>query len=895
MKDTIYLDAYRFREYGGWKLDSQFAPLIGSSYLLACGMPGEPVGIARTSLPLEKGRWRFWVRTKNWYPSHSPGTFRLLVNGTPTGVTLGNLPTHAWHWQCAGDADVPGGEVTLEAEDLTGWFGRFAAVIVTRDMDFMPERPKDAFLRQRAELLELDETPRDLGCYDLIVAGGGPAGMPLAIAAARHGARVLILHNRPVLGGNGSREANIFYSGAASRQMNAREGGIAEEAMRVYRGEHRCFGDVYTALVDAETNLDYVLSVHVCGCTTENGHIRSVTARDIFTGAYVTASAKLFADCTGDGWLGYYAGAKYRYGREAAWEYDEDFAPAQPDNCTLSGTLMSGVRERGNGRPMFEDVGHPVTFTAPDWAPKFPEGRAFGRNIDRVGLQWWLEAPNNIDDLYDGEQARDELMRINLGYFDYLKNRWHLKERAANYRFSGMNLFNARRESRRFIGDYVLNQNDCVAGRIFDDTVAHLGWPIDLHHVRGIYSGLEGPFFSNTHIRLTGFPYRCLYSKNVPNLFFAGRCASVSHIALGTARVQNTIAASAQAAGTAAALCVRYGCNPRDIGTNHFAELQQILLRDDQYIPGIVNNDPDDLARTSSPTASSVSGSEMYAPYPGFLSDWLELDRERACFMARGIDTEIPALYLWLRNDTDREQTLTLHFRIQADPDGFETPEDTACSSASIKAGQESWVRFPLNVRVELRYFWFYLERCDGVWWRTLECSMLDFSRSERTDPNGRFEYIFAKTHAASLCPLIPERADCSPAMAINGVSRILDAQRYEWVSANVPTSEAPEWLALTFDAPTVLSELRVTFDTDMDSPHVSNKYAVPPQLVRDYRVEVCDGTWRTVAEVRDNLQRLCVHRFDPVTVSAVRVSVTRTQEGPAWICEMRAYSAWTK
>lgn len=604
---TIWIDAREFTDYGGWLEDTQFVYLMGSAYLIAAA-PGIPVEDATTEVEIPESRkYRIWVRARNWLRDYAPGQFQLIVDGVVSDKIFGAAPSEKWLWETAGDFDLEKGRIKIALHDLTGYFARCAAIILTTDLDYTPPQPVDEMQSERSRLKDISLEPELAGEFDVIVVGGGPAGVPAAVAAARLGAKTALIHNRPVLGGNASTEAGVGFGGAAGRQPNAREGGMAEEIRRIRDHHSTNWTKALEMLTEPEENLSIFYNKHVMDVEME-GHskIASAKAIDTKTGTYYLYRGKMFIDCSGDGWVGYYAGAKYRVGREAQHEYNESMAPEIADNITMSGCLM------GNGLAFrAKDTGKPVSYTPPPWAPKLPEGEDFGRTIRNIGGHWWVETPGELDDIWEGERVRDELIRISFAFFGYLKNSWPERQKAANYKIVAVPIFNAKRESRRFIGDYVLTENDCTSGRSFPDTIAHAGWPLDVHHPRGIFSGREGPYYCNPSVPLVHIPYRCLYSVNIDNLLFAGRDVSVTHIALGTVRVQNTLATFGQAAGTAAVLCLKHHTTSRGIYHNHIEELQQTLLKHDQYIPGFKNEDSADLALKSRVAASSASQEEL--------------------------------------------------------------------------------------------------------------------------------------------------------------------------------------------------------------------------------------------------------------------------------------------
>lgn len=895
-RTILWIDAEDFTDKGQWKLDTQFSHLMGSPYLLACHSPGIPVQDATVDFSWNGDQMaRVWVRTKNWLFPDNPGLFYVEVNGQTLSHMLGAAPTHDWYWQIAGDLTLPQGKLMLTLHDKTGYFGRVAAVLITDDMDYVPPRPIKEYIQARARYTGVSLVPKALGHYDIIVAGGGPAGVPAALAAARLGAKTLLISGRSVIGGNASSEAGIGFNGASARQANAREGGIAEEIVRTrfHTGEN--WQKILDDLCAAEKQLELVRGFWVCQADVRGGEIQSVTAQNIYDNHQIKASAELYIDCTGDGWLGYFAGACYRVGREANWQDKEEFAPASADTLTMSGCILKGYGSDDPG-PIFENSGQPCAYKAPNWVPVFPKGKAYGRNIESIGTPWWLEAPNDYDDLYDAEMARDELFRIYLGHFNYLKNLWKEKDKASFYCFKRMPYYDAKRESRRLIGDYVLNQNDCVAGRNFADTVAHAGWPIDLHNPKGIYSGKEGPFFSNMQVPLVKIPFRCLYSKNISNLLFAGRCASVSHIALGTTRVENTIACEGQAVGTAAVLCQQYGITPRQIYKEKIQELQQILIRDDQFIPGVKNTDPHDLALKAKVSASSVKPGESYYEHIGREIAGYELNCQRATFLALPKQGYLESLWTKLDNRTDEVQTVTFHIRFQADPDGYTSQDDVGVCKVYIQARCSDWFEISINRYTDLRYVWLWAETAPGVWWPVWEGAALDHTRSERNTVDEPFINIRNETHCVSCVKPDIKMANCAAENVINGYNRIFDSERYEWVSD--PAARLPQWIELSFRQPEWINRIHITFDSDMTNPAMLTPFeAFPNSLVKAYTV-VClvDHEWKEVVRVNENYLRHKIHCLAPLLTRAIRITVTDSGDHEtARIQEVRVYGGQQK
>ena len=447
---------------------------------------------------------------------------------------------------------------------------------------------------------------------DLCVVGGGLAGMAAAVCAARGGAKVVLMQDRPVLGGNASSEIRMWVRGAAGRHN--RETGIVSELEEenLYRNPRLNFSlwdSVLYGLVTAEKNVTLLLNCSCLDAETDGDTIVSVTGWQLTTYTFHTVRAKLFADCSGDSVLAPLSGALYRVGREGNAEYGERIGPAKADAKTMGMSCLIQARE----------TDAPVKFVPPEWAYRYerdedfapaPRGRDFtfygraetvtgkaytnGRQHNNLttGNFWWIELGGDRDSLHDAEAVRDELLRVALGIWDHVKN--HGDHGAENWALDWIGFLPGKRESRRYVGDHVLTQNDVESGGHFDDVVAYGGWTLDDHNPAGFYSGADEP--SSVQYPAPspyGIPYRCLYSKNVRNLFFAGRNVSATHAANSSTRVMATCSLLGQAAGTAAALCVRYGLTPRGLyEAGRVPELQADLREQGCYIPFSVREIP---------------------------------------------------------------------------------------------------------------------------------------------------------------------------------------------------------------------------------------------------------------------------------------------------------------
>lgn len=439
---------------------------------------------------------------------------------------------------------------------------------------------------------------------ELVVVGGGMAGVCAAIAAARQGVSVILVQNRPVLGGNASSEIRMHIVGAprsgGRTDTDARESGIIEElrlddAVRNGQRSASMFDLLLHDAVTKESNITLLLNTHCTGVTMGSGRrIEAVHACRHSTEDEFTIRARYFVDASGDGRLGVEAGADYRMGREGRDEYGESIAPPQADGKTLGSTLLFITREHDR----------PMPFMPPDWIRRFPTCDDLPHRSHHSWEYgyWWVEWGGELDTIKDDERIRDELLAASLGVWDHIKNSGQHPQ-SANWALDWLGFLPGKRESRRFLGDHVLTQQELQRGELFEDGVAYGGWAIDLHPPAGIYD--KGPPLSVETVPLYNIPLGSLYSRNVSNLFMAGRNISASHVAFGSTRVMATCSVMGQAVGTAVSLCLRHNCTPRELRRNHMAELQQLLLKNDAYIIGAANNDPDDHARRAEVHASS--------------------------------------------------------------------------------------------------------------------------------------------------------------------------------------------------------------------------------------------------------------------------------------------------
>lgn len=422
---------------------------------------------------------------------------------------------------------------------------------------------------------------------DICIIGGGLAGTFAAIAAARHGAKVVLMQDRPMLGGNSSSEIRMWVSGAGSRVRNLQETGIMEEVLleNMHRNPTRNFSiwdSILYEKVKNEKNIELLLNCACCFAECDGNVIKEITGFQLTTYTWQKVEATTFIDCSGDSILAELVDAEYMVGRESKEKFGEKWGLEKEDKKTMGMSLMIQAHQ----------TDHKCDFIAPDWAYKFTtdEEMKFKPHacLDRIETNfYWIELGGEVDSIHDTEEVRDELIKIAYGVWDHMKN--HGDHGADNWELDFIGFLPGKRESRRYVGDYILTQQDVEAGKHFDDEVAYGGWQIDNHLPGGFaMSGQDGAHLQKK--RLTepyGIPLRSLYSKNIANLMFAGRNISASHIAFASVRVMGTCGIMGQAVGTAAALMAKYGLSARQLCAEKIAELQEILMEDDCFLPGL--------------------------------------------------------------------------------------------------------------------------------------------------------------------------------------------------------------------------------------------------------------------------------------------------------------------
>ncbi|MGH2561819.1 MAG: FAD-dependent oxidoreductase, partial [Thermomicrobiales bacterium] len=603
---------------------------------------------------------------------------------------------------------------------------------------------------------------------------------------------------------------------------------------------------------------------------------------------------------TGDGLIGHLAGARYRSGREGREEYGEPWAPVQADEVTLGSTILFYTK----------DAGRPVRFVPPRFAvdiqqTAIPERRVITSGVDGCHY-WWIEwgGEPDIDPVHDNERVRDELWAVIYGIWDYIKNSGKFEADTLTLEWVGA--LPGKREYRRLLGDHVLTQHDVIEQRLFADRVAYGGWSIDLHPPEGVYSARN----SSLHWYADGqyhIPFRSLYSVNVGNLLMAGRNVSASHVAFGTIRVMATCAAMGEAAGTAAALCARRGVTPRELHRTRLAALQQTLLRQDAAVLGLVNDDPDDLARRARVRASSALSSiqvESAAHRHQLVAD---------VGITFPVDPSLSAVDLLI--DADEPTTLTAELTNTGQPQNFVPGARRDAAEVSMPAGARQWVRLPLAWQPEEARTAFLIVRANPALAIHVACApltgVLAYERGPKPivdpalPPEAQPEQPVSEWRTrpfARMSPCLrvaPETKAFAPEQVINGYVRPWNGPHL-WCSAPMAAGRE-EWLELSWDDPVSVARVHLTFNDDPNE-YLNNlhylrvPFAVMPELVRDYRLEARtrEGAWRVVWRERGNRKRRRVHTLaDPIATDCLRLVIEATNGAPrAEVIELRAYGS---
>ncbi len=573
-KGSIFIETENFQNKGGWVVDQQFSEIMGSSYLMAHGM-GVPVGNAETTVEFPStGEYTIFVRTFNWtspwYDGQGPGKFQLMIDGQSAGPVLGDSGSE-WFWQNAGKAKITSTNAKVSLQDLTGFNGRVDAIYFTKG-NTPPPNELATLGKFRKKQLGIPSKPEKAGEFDFVIVGGGVAGTTAAISAARLGLKVALIQDRPVLGGNNSSEVRVHLGGRIKVEPFPALGDVVKE-IGPTRGGNAQPGDYYEdekkmEMVLAEENISLFTNFRAFAVKTKGSRITEVHARHIENSEELSFSAPLFADCTGDGTIGVLAGADYRMGRESKAEFGEPTAPEKADEMTMGASVQWYSAEENK----------PMNFPVFQYGVDFNE-----KNTEQVTMgEWTWETGMNFNQITEFERIRDYGLLVVYSNWSSLKNFSSVKEKYKNRRLDWVAYISGKRESRRLLGDIILKEQDLTDYNVYPDASAPTTWTIDLHYPdpKNTENFPEKEFKSiavHKKIHPYPLPYRCFYSRNVDNLFMAGRNISVTHVALGTTRLMRTTGMMGEVVGMAASVATKHKTNPRGVYQNYLEELKVLM------------------------------------------------------------------------------------------------------------------------------------------------------------------------------------------------------------------------------------------------------------------------------------------------------------------------------
>lgn len=605
---STLLEAEQFASLGGWDLDQQSMDQMGSPYLLAHGL-GVPVKDAVTQLHFsERGKYRVWVRTRDWVAPWkvpgAPGKFQVVINGKALETIFGTVEAN-WHWQDGGEMELAG-DVSVALHDLTGFEGRCDAILFSKDSNFIPPNVEPEMGAFRRKLLAVEGPPTEGGEFDLVVVGGGVAGTAAAVSAARNGLKVALIQDRPVLGGNSSSEVRVWPEGHTRQKPFQRIGEIVEElcpqkgpgkgnakAGGIYEDERKL------RVVENEPNITLLLEHRANAVEINGNRIRAVVAQNIRSAKRIRVSGKLFADCTGDGTVGFLAGADYEVSQEGNMGASNMWNVL--DQADRNQVLHCECKDKDALSVLVDGGKIAAPFPRLEWAidlskKPFPGRSKFKGQWADAPLAnlggWFWESGFDKDPIKDIEQIRDLNMRAMYGAWDTLKN---IDAQYPNHRLGWSAFIAGKRESRRLLGDIILKADDFRNGTDWPDAAFPNTWHIDIHVPHPDFKGgLSGEEFIS--VATTGkeysykgpywAPYRCLYSRNIGNLFMAGRDISVEREAIGPIRVMRTCGMMGEVVGKAAWICVRFDTNPRGVYEKYLSELHGLMKQ-----PGIMRRE----------------------------------------------------------------------------------------------------------------------------------------------------------------------------------------------------------------------------------------------------------------------------------------------------------------
>lgn len=726
---------------------------------------------------------------------------------------------------------------------------------------------------------------------DLLVAGAGISGMCAAVAAARKGLNVILVNDRSVLGGNASSEIGVRISGASHHTLNpavyAKECGLVEElrlnmikvsSMEGY-GFHAMLDAVFFDFIYNEKNIKLIMNTLVEDCEVENGKITRCLARHAVSNEIYEIKAAQYVDATGNATLGYMAGAEFRIGREGKDEFGEFWAPDKADDFTMGNSIYFET----------EDMGHEVEFKRPAFAHDITK-MDFLKDINKPenfrgfsvgGPHWAYEYGGQIDILAEHDETEAELRKLIYGIWDYVKNSGKYPH-AKNMRLKRVFAKAGTRESRRLIGDYILNENDVENKVDFEDSVAIGGWPMDIHAPLGIYDTLPASNF----VSVTGtynIPFRCLYSKDIDNLMMAGRNISATHIALGSTRVMATCGALGQAVGTAAYLCNKYGETPREIAENHVKELQQELLFDDQTI----------LHRKDSISEGFRASATSEKVYENTKCDeFMLLERDYSLNLMCNKD-RVDSVEIYAKGKG------ILKFKVFNGVHKETFIPEKCVNEGNIEISGEGWITLPVNSPVgeDGKVYIVFSENKDIELGISKERVMGAITcRMHREDSHDKknhdsmplpestgythSDHAYEKNRNILFRNILPYQNVFSAESAVNGYAHPYIYQNI-WLPESLPAT-----ITLEAEKPVKAKMIDIIFDNSIDIDEWID--GMHKTMAKSYEMKVYTNKGEMLFSNNDNFQRVAHHEFDNAEIEKIEITVKESYGENAGIYGIR-------
>ena len=718
---------------------------------------------------------------------------------------------------------------------------------------------------------------------DLLVAGAGISGICAAIAAARKGLSVVLVNDRSVLGGNASSEIGVIIHGSSHHGLNpaiyAKETGIVEEIRLRAAYYNQCGGYGFYSLLDAvffdmiynEKNIRLIMNTVVDGCEVKDGKILRAYARHSVSDKKYEIYADNYVDATGNGTLAYESGAEYRIGREGKSEFNEFWAPDKTDDFTMGNSIYFET----------EDAGHEVTFKAPEFAHDI-SNMEFLQDIDKpenfrglscYGPHWAYEFGGQLDILDEHDETELELRKLIYGIWDYIKNSGKYPEAKTRY-LKRVFAKAGTRESRRFIGDYILNENDIENKVIFEDAVAIGGWPMDIHAPLGIYDSRPASNF----VPVTGIysiPFRCLYSKDIDNLMLAGRDISVTHIALGSTRVMGTCGAIGQAVGTAAYVCKKYNITPRELYKKHINELQSLLKDDDQTILHITNKS----AINASVTASSVKKYENTS-----ISKYIPLERDYA--LALALDSGYVES-VKIKVKTSKKTTLKYKLLTGIHPETYLPEKLIKKAEIEINGNTDDWITVHIDEHCGADgKIYIVFERNNDIEIAVSEeralgaVTMRMHTEESHDGKNHDSVPLNAENTGYAYCDHCYEKEsnicfkDITPAQSVYAPGNVLNGHARPYGVPNLWLADGKCMESLAIKPENEVSGFTVILNDNLDEDKFGE---MPKSMAKELEIEVVYAKGSEKIEIKDNYRRMLKFSMISRDVKEIKITVKET------------------